>query len=334
VSPVGSKAPSPPQVLSFDVDNDYARVSFRVPAEQVAIATARLIHEVGAGRSSTLESIPVIDNESGEAVPFAFDVDSLQVERDTFCISMLSVGREDGRGNALRSDWGPETCYTRTAVGEDNPDYMPWPLVEAPPQGESLEAEYVDDFRTLVPFIGLNVLQRANLALDDCAILAPGQATQNDPPPADPDMLLDFDSYTCSDTGYNRFQSTMAPELSFIIYRQSRIAGAPGTASDWNQVAPFIDYIHFDRILLPFGDRILPFWRLNDPYFEIILKPPGSAPKFYSFNSVQVRFIDRYPFVATSGGQPYEWRYQAVYFDTERRPIKWRISDWFGSAAP
>jgi len=333
LSPVSSKAPSPPQVLTISVDNDYARITFRVPAEQIAMAIGRLIHEVGGGRSSALESIPVIDNQSGEAVSFAFDVEPLQGERDTFCVSMLSVGREDGRGNASRSDWSTERCYTRTALGEDNPVYMPWPLVEAPPQGEPLVGEYVDDFRTLVPFIGLNMIQRGSLARDDCTILAPGQVTQNDPLP-DPDTLTDFDSYTCGETGYNRFQSAMGSELGFILYRQSRIAGAPGTTSEWNQVAPFIDYIHFDRSVLPFGDRLFPIWTLNDPYFEIILKPAGSAPKFYSFNSVQVRFIDRYPFAATSGGQPNEWRYQAVYFDADHRPVKWRVSDWFGSATP
>jgi hypothetical protein len=318
LTPLQTKAPSAPQVLTLDVDNDLARFTFRLPAEQVAMTLARLDYDPGVGSNvRTVDSIAVIDNDAGEAISFSMPVDPLLATRDRFCLSLLSVGRDDGRGSALSSKWSTEKCFTRTAMGEDIPTYLPWPAVQGAIQGDPLAASLVTNLRGVPPFLAIELAESTGMITDvadsisDCWI--------GESPPQD------FDTYGCFSGGVARFKSLVSPELDFIVYRQSRINA--GEASDWVQVSPLIDYVHFDRQVLNLGDRDVTVWGLNDPYIKVT-GSAGLAPL------LTVLFIDQYPFIINAdleGAQEYEWRYQLVYFDDQHRPVKWRGSDWFRS---
>ncbi len=322
ITPSQPKAPSPPQILTLDVDNALARFTIRLPAEQVAMTLARLDHDGGSGDSTrVIESIPVIDNEAGESISGTISVEALQVTKDTFCLSVLAVGQDDGTGNASHSDWSSARCFTRTATGEDVPKYLPWPAVQGATEGDPLEAALVTNYHNYNPFLAFKLGESTDLVQDgtqltDCFV---------QPPVPEPPIRQDNYPYHCFDDGHVRFQSFMESELRFILYRQRRVMG--GVASNWVQVSPLIDYVHFDRQLLDLNldSGLVTLWTLNDPYVKAALDVEDPT-------ILDVWFVDQYPFqssVDSANVQLYEWRYQAVYFDAEHRPVKWRVSDWF-----
>jgi len=333
LTPSQPKAPSPPQVLTLNVDNDFARFTFRLPAEQVAMAMARLEYEPGVGNNArVIEAIPVIDNEPGEAISFSVPVGPVLGNKDRYCLSLMSIGSDDGTGSSLSSDWSSEKCFTRTALGEDIPKYLPWPAVQGASQGEPLAATLISDYRSIQPFLSIWLHESPDLVTPnpvlnptDCWVLQPGQLNTNDPPAADESLLRDFDSYQCLSGGVARFRSALASEMRFILYRQSRVNG--GKASDWVQVSPLIDYVHFDREIFDIGLDSGPItvWTLNDPFFRVVMDVANLA----------ILYVDQYPFLIDADvakTQPYEWRYQTVYFDEDHRPVKWRATDWFREA--
>jgi len=339
LTPTNPKPPGPPQILVFEVDDDFARFSFRLPAEQASVALARLVYQPPLGTEErTVEGIPVIDDEPASVVSYTIPVEALQATKDRYCLSMLAVGRDDGTGDAPISDWGPERCYTRTATGEDLPAYLPWPPVPGVPQVDPKVAAFIDppdslDFGLLPPFLYIFLAGSEELAsspnglfeFDDCVTLAPGQPDPN----VVPDSNLagrDFTGYQCFTGGLAKFRRVLEEELGFVVYRQRRIGGAAGA---WIQVSPLIDYVHFDRSTREIiKGRFDSVWTLNDPYIEIVKN--GDASR------IDVIFVDRYPALLGSGnfqlqGAP-EYRYQVVYFDDANRPEKWWISDWFRGA--
>ncbi len=318
LTPSQPKAPSPPQVLTLNVDNDFARFTFRLPAEQVAMAMARLAYKPGIGADTrTIEAIPVIDNEPGVAISFSVPVGPVLGNKDRFCLSMMSIGSDDGTGSSLSSNWSSEKCFTRTALGEDIPTYLPWPAVQGAEQGPNLDAALVKDYRSVQPFLAFELASSRDLVSDVAETISDCWIPDSVIPEQD---RQDFDDYSCFSGGAAKFRSTLAPDLGFLVYRQSRVNG--GKASDWVQVSPLIDYVHFDRQVVQIGDRDVTVWTLNDPYVKTILNGP----------SLGVFFIGQYPFLIAAdpaGAEFYEWRYQTVYFDADHRPVKWRVTDWF-----
>ncbi|MDH3265998.1 MAG: hypothetical protein OEM25_03440, partial [Gammaproteobacteria bacterium] len=332
LSPAQPKPPSPPQILTFNVDNSLARFTFRLPAEQTAIAISRLSHNtVSGGETSSSTNIPVIDNEGGESISASMMVAPLQTNRDTLCLQIMSVGRDDGTGSAAHSDWSSEKCFTRTAAGEDVPDYLPWPAVHGATEGAPLEARAVTNYLQFSPFLAISLGETAvfsgspDLGSSYCWITLPDFPN---------DVVQDFFPFTCFDNGHMRFITNLEPELRFLMYRQSRISG--GAASDWVQVSPLIDYVHFDREVVDIGldEGPITVWTLNDPYIKTFWDLVSSG-------TVEVLFVDQYPFQMGGSAFPggvaapaHEWRYQAVYFDAQHRPVQYRVSDWFGGEAP
>lgn len=327
ISPSSVKAPSPPQILEFTVDDQQARFTFRLPAEQVAVALARLDHEPGDGGSNrSIETISVIDNEPGVSISYALPVEALQAPRDRFCLSMLSLGRDPGNGKSLSSDWSVQRCFTRSPDGEDLPDYMPWPRVQgASFDPRPLQAGLVSGYRALPPFLAIKLLEEDGL-MENCQSLQPGQSNPSTPSTIPENQMRDFDLFACLDPGISKLRSVLIPQLNFLVYRQSRING--GAPSDWIQVSPLIDYAHFDRRVEQISDRDIAVWTLNDPFIRTMLFNPVGI----GGGRLSVLFLDNYPYVVAAdllGTQLYEWRYQVVYFDQQHRPVKWRASDWF-----
>jgi hypothetical protein len=195
--------------------------------------------------------------------------------------------------------------------------------VQGAVQGEPLDAGLITDYRSVAPFLAFKLTSSRDLFTativnpNDCVVV----------PLAEPEPdRRDFDGYACLNGGVAKFRAELAEYMNFMVYRQSRINSGP--ASDWVQVSPLIDYVHFDREFIPGSvrgdDRGATVWTLNDPYIKTVLQGPELA----------AWFVDQYPFLVAAdatGTQPFEWRYQVVYFDSEHRPVRWRGSDWFAA---
>tara|TARA_R110002096_G_scaffold161007_2_gene327345 strand:- start:14670 stop:18110 length:3441 start_codon:yes stop_codon:yes gene_type:complete len=328
VTPEHPKTPSPPQILSFDVTSSEAQFSIRLPAERIAIALARLDHEPASGEpTSAMESIPVIDNVTSDAINVTMPVTALQGEQDRFCLKVMSVGGDDGTGNAPSSDWSAEKCFVRTPAGEDTPTYLTWPRVQGATEGAPLIASLVTDHKSLQPFLSLNMAVLPEIVgdgseLSHCWVEARA--------------ATEFDAFGCWDGGLAKFHAALDPELRFILYRQQRLVGDVISTRDWIQVSPLIDYVHLDSEVIPNGDSSLLMHTLNDPYFKVGLGYMGAGGS-QDPQSLTVWFVDQYPFLQArdaAGNEPFEWRYQAVYFDRQHRPVSYRVSDWFSGSAP
>jgi hypothetical protein len=328
LAPSNPKPPGPPQIQSFVVGIKQAQFTFRLPAEQVAITLARLDHEPGDGSSDRqFKSIPVITVEAGESVSYSWPVDELTASKDRFCLSLLAIAPSAGTAAPLRSPWSKERCYSRNDSGEDLPEYLPWPEVKSPSEGEPLSG-FLTEYRGLSVLLGMG-LKNENDLLDLCERILPDQIPGTPPPePSTPEgEYTDFDALECTDNGMVAVKAALASELNFMLYRQHRISN--GTESNWVQVSPLIEYAHFDDIpTRTRGEKdALSFieWRLNDPFVKILYS--DTAP-----DTLQFIFVDHYPFATHADyppTQPYEFRYQAVYFDKDQRPVRWRQSAWF-----
>ena len=290
----------------------------------------RLDHESGDGTSGRIvDALPATNLEPGQIVSHNLPVDALQLSKDRFCLSIQAIASNSGNGVSLRSPWSKQRCYTRLAGGEEDlPVYLPWPDIDGPSQGDTLLGGLVTNFRKVPDFLAMRLAREPGL-LEGCERLLPGQIPGQQPDPFQPEEEANrFDDLECTDAGMAAVKAALKPVMNFILYRQTRVMG--GEAGDWIQVTPLIDYVHFDDIpprQPSEKDASLIEWRLNDPYVKFIYNGTGIANDTLSFI-----LLDRYPFSSYADilfSQPYEYRYQAVYFDDRHRPVRWQQTNWF-----
>ncbi len=339
------KAPGSPQILNFKVNDAEADITFRVSDEQAVITMIRLDHNKSDGSMSrTVDSVSVIASSTGENIVHVLSVDALLTTKDRFCVSLKAIARNSGDVQSLSSPWSKQRCYTRLSTGEEDlPTYLPWPSIEQSVEGAPLLGEFISDFRRSQHFLMLNNLASTNRvstnarhigSIAECLYLLPGQVTGELPPsPESVAASNEFDRIECTDAGLAIMKTVLVPHLNFILYRQSRIVG--GNEGDWVQVSPLIEFAHFDAItpvnlgLDPKDDPGIIKWRLNDPFIKFFYNTQIFAVDFF--------YLDRYPFVSSTNlfstldgiASLSEFRYQAVYFDSSHRPVRWRQSNWF-----
>lgn len=332
LSPAYNKALGAPQILSLDINETEATFTFRMPAEQAAVTMIRLDHDKGeGGNDRKITSIPSINFSSGEIISHTVPVGTLQNTKDNFCLSLKAIPRSSG-DSSLNSPWSKKRCYTRTSDGEeDKPTYLPWPTVKSAKEAEplfggsfsfgSISLMLQNTTRDILEF-PLTFLH-GELA-GKCQVRSKGKV----PIPYLANSTSVSEEVICTDAGYKVIKNALKPQLNYLLYRQKRAESEP--EGDWIQVSPLIEFTHFDEISPPLQVKNLLFkWRLNDPFIKFV---KFDDKDFYLFIH-----HDRYPFVtdiafgqkSKFGNTPYEFRYQAVYFDNTHKPIRWRKSDWF-----
>ena len=326
LAPTNPKALGAPQILSFDVNDSKATFTFRLPSEQAAVTMIKLIHETAKGETNrTISSTPSINTKLGEIVTHTADVGTLQGSKDRFCLSLKAIARSSDN-SSLNSSWGKQRCYERLSGGvEDVPTYLPWPLVKPATKGKALTGAPLDIIlRTqALDIIGMPLINITDELAGKCTVLSKIGDTST----ASEYSSSISEDIVCSDSGRSTIQAGLKPSLNFLLYRQRREEDLQ--ESDWVQVSPLIEFAHFDKMApeLQIKDPLYK-WRLNDPFIKFFKMKDKD---FYAF-----MYHDRYPFVKgtllgrkVADVQPYEFRYQAVYFDSKHRPARWRQSDWF-----
>jgi hypothetical protein len=342
--------PGMPQLLDFSVSDNAAQVRWRLPLEPLAAVLVRLEHEPAEGPTvRRILAVPVAGRGAGEPVSHNTLVSELAGERDRWCVSLRAVGVHGADQAGSASDWTPQRCVTRSDVFEPPPVYLPWPAVAGPVERAPLPAfSYVsvlelwgvipgdqsDENRDRLLVAAPRILaSAAAAALEDPALLIMqpvpaielgrveglgragcradlAEAVGYPPLPA----------VECSDGGRLRATAALESALGFLVYRQWR--RPDGTAGDWQQASPLIEFAHWDPID---GDGKTEVQvRLNDPWIRLVRADDA-------IDTWRVLFFDRYPvvlpFVSSEGR---EYRYQLVYFDDRHRPVAWRQTDWIG----
>jgi hypothetical protein len=227
---------------------------------------------------------------------------------------MRSLAPNTSGADSQFSEWSPLRCYMRRADAASETSYLPWPIVPGPSKGTEIDAEPLLLFGT-IPVLAIELGEVAGLSRQ-CQ-LDVGNGLTGFPPAYD---------VACTDVGRSLANVGLEPAMDFLIYRQRKDGN--GTLGDWVQVAPLIEYAHWD-ILEESPETNLkdPLTsRLNDPYIE--LSPTDPTNDIWTYY-----FIDRYPYELLAPGNSTEYRYQLIYFDDEHRPVLSRLTNWIGAGS-
>jgi len=314
-----TKLPAAPQLVAFIVDDTEALLRWRAPVEPLAAVVGRLEHEAGDGsQRSRVINVPVAGVGSGAVESFQISVEALVGEADRWCVSLRSIGVHGTDAATRASDWTPKRCYTRRADADITPAYLPWPRVPAPaPQAALVPASgNVETPLATIDLAGFVAIELADIS----GLVAEGCEQSGVAPLLYPPLP----TLICTEAARLRAQAALQPALGFLAYRQERDPG--GSLGDWIQVAPLIEFAHWDRIEpRPSATKDDPLTAsLNDPWIELV---PGDGDDEWRF-----LFFDRYPSDFAGDGSGPAYRYQFVYFDQDHRPVAWRQSGWMGGA--
>lgn len=305
LAPVSGKTPTTPQPVSIDVDDASADVSWRLPVEPIAATLVSLDQKLGDGSiDRQYVSVPVAGSGSGGVIADSISVPALVGTADEFCVRYRALAPNTGVSNSRSSDWSPPQCVTRRTGGADIPTYLPWPIVPAATEGTALTI----GLQGVNPGDEGSGLLYIDLGRIDAGNVGGGRGANCQAVPREY-----FYGALCTQVGRQRIQAKAVGE-PFLVYRQRR--DASGTAGNWIQVSPLIDYSHFDSVP---PDTFGRAFDLNDPHIGTRLIPQGS--------DWRLAFVDRYPYAVG------EYRYQVVYFDGSHRIIRWRQSDWISTGA-
>jgi len=291
------KRPTTPQPVSINVDDTVAALSWRVPVEPIASTLISLEHRRADGSNSrTLRSYAHSGTGSGSVLEFDLPVAALDGEADEFCVSYQALAprtRDTLVTEGTASGWSAPQCVTRRTNTSAQPDYLPWPVVDAPVQLAPLDVVVLDE-RLLVK---LGRVEDEKVLTSDC-IEVPEAG---------------YDGALCNREGELKIKAVLDQVTPFLLYRQKR--DASGVTGDWIEVSPLIEFAHFDNVTPEEGrDR-----RLADPFVRLQRAPNETEP--------ELLYFDRYPY------QGLEYRYQMVLFDADHRITGWRRSAWISPSA-
>lgn len=299
--------PGEPQPVSLEFLSDKATVKWRLPAEPIAVTMIEL-SRAGAQPQVLTQGVAQPGNDPQAVLRHDLVVPDSLFAGEEWCVRLRAIGPTVQGEAAVQSDWTAPLCTYRDTVAGP-PQYLPWPDVPQAPQGDALSVlsgvgigalTFVDRVILALPLAEIGALD--NECTDYRTAAEGGGKTE--PGLREP---------VCSQYGLLRADNALSEVLSFVVYRQAR--NAAGVLSDWQQVSPTIDRLHWDR------QATTPTtWKLADPYIGLVPLDPAS-------DQWQFVYVDRYPRMA---GRDY--RYQIVYFTSDQRIRQWRGSDWFGQA--
>lgn len=313
--------PSVPQLIDLTLNTDSAVVRWRNPLEPVAVTLIEMTYTHVSGEKSTSGvSVPSAALGSGEAENFEINIPNLTEFPGRLCVRTRALSPNAQDTKSVSSPWSAPLCKDIVPNGQVEPDYLPWPTVDAISRGKNTTAHIGVEFRSEGRLFGLDQkfvdLFDFEIPNNDCQFnfnAALGTAT----------VFRVFPIVECTLKTKTLFESQFGEYASFMLYRQSGDENNPG---EWVQVSPLIDYAHWDYKGLKKPDGFKDdrrFYELNDPFIKLYYISDKDSGNFIWRAAV----LDRYPYDFSK-----KHRYQIVYFDETHRIVHWRLSDWFDPA--
>jgi len=307
-----SPPPGPPQPLQFkfDAGSNTGSISW-LPPQQPVLGTLVEFYRSDTPegedpfRTTTFFEHPnrtAYDGPIEQAVMLDDPIDLSDPDwEEEWCFRARTIGRA-GTGDEKEavSPWVGPRCGIRTALGEEIPEYLPWPRIESVPQGESLAALY--------------------LAADGLPVIhltpAPSCATRSCDAPGEACLDLEAQAEPPSDClGLcDALEAAIAGQVGFVAYRQERGPGVPATP--FYQVSSYVPGLFCTETINYSG---VDFSTLADPLIFYDALPALGLP----WSDSSLFFVDRYPHSVD-----YEYRYQFVYFDDRGEITRYRTSNW------
>ncbi|QHS11077.1 hypothetical protein [Sinimarinibacterium sp. NLF-5-8] len=317
------QTPPAPSLLSLDLNQDQAQLVWILPAVRL---TGSIVELTRIDDGMVLrQSIPATESsEQGVAQTAKFGLPTAIAQSEQWCLSAKTVGvAAIGQASQAVSPASASLCTTRSDYPVEKSRYLPWPPIPQPLDGEAFEVVYFSSSEQgSLPALRLG---RAGIVTDiQSCQLSPealgscgktGECLVNE----FPGLCVAPKPFELCET----VRSELAGKLDFVVYRQSR-KGA-GTETDFVQVSPLIDRafcnVQRDDQYCPLRGDCPVVNTLQDPFIQIGVLPEAEHGE--SWRDPQYVFVDRYPH-----REDRDYRYQAVYFDTDGEIRGSRTSGW------
>ncbi len=315
-SPAPVNPPNPPQIISLSANVDTAVFSWRLPLDPVSVTLIELSSDQSPAIDDSDRQLITVPNAGFQPGRIFEDhstaIHLLEGSREQWCVRMKAIAPiADGATVPLSSRWSNKVCRFRSTSNVESTTYFPWPKVENLQVKMNLPVILASDLAvsgSSMPFESMPIMINFGLHEIDGQSCIIHDITET----AELEPLFFGRDMTCFSMAATLEQS-MVSDLPFILYRQAETA--TGERSNWIQVSPLIDKVHWDQTFDK--DENQNIWKLNDPYFRFFRIP--SLPDGGWFLS----YSDRYPYV--SG---YKYRYQMVIFSEQHAIRAIRQSSW------
>ena len=316
-------APAQPQTLT-PVGNLKMALQWRLPTQVQSMVEVELTRREPVGLDSIRTRLPAVAQNNGGSQSLQVDVPERIGDSEQWCLRLRTFAPTAQVGQPRYSNWSAPLCDQRNADTVSPPEWLPWPQLADIPEGESLPASNSTSIYAIRGDNGGSQIAVANglyLSLGDfeygtntdCAVPLYSRGVLGDVDlevPASGSYLTDL---FCRNNGYARAQRVINEHLNFMVYRQTR--SPDGNTSGLVQVTPMIDRVHWATVYDEKGTQFLGY-RLRDPFVWAFADAS-------QVGQVELVFYDR-----TGLLNDYDYRYQVVYFDADKRLQRWRATDW------
>ena len=340
---IALSAPSPLDI-QFTPNSDTATLSW-LPPEQSVVGSFVEWYWKGADAGVTQSSFSRFFPHAGHsAADGSVTVDvQITVEQsgsdwqEEWCFRSRSVGQSADPGNEALSEWSPEVCNQRLALGQTPPNYLAWPDVEAPKfqavdtADGLLPARYLANDELPVVLLSKNVVEMPGSCdllnhNGDQYVSGIGNCdAQSNATACFPSIGSNTpnSSITCGAALCNSVDASVTGKLNFVAYRQSATdTNTSTTFSDYIQVSPLIERA-FCKTAVTFIDMLsgttIRTTTLNDPFIKLA-ELNSAGP---DWNGMRAMFVDSYPHILNTW-----YRYQFVRFDSKGEITGYQQTDW------
>lgn len=316
-------APAQPVSLMPAGDTRMA-LAWALPAQVQSMVEVELTRRDPAGLEPLRTRLPAVAQNGGGTQSLQLDVPARIGDSEQWCLRLRTFATTATIGQPRFSNWSAPLCEQRADDSVAPPEWLPWPQLADVPQGEPLSLEDARDIYTLQTETGGTPVPIASglyvplgefefLRPSDCDLPVYSRDVYGSHDTAPPESGLFLTDLSCNFSGYARARQVIETQLDFMVYRQAR--SPAGETSGFVQVTPMIDRVHWESVNDP-KDQWLIGYRLTDPFVWAFADADQT-------NRVELAFYDR-----TGLLDAHEYRYQFVYFDSDKRLQRWRTTDW------
>ncbi|MHA7879549.1 MAG: hypothetical protein ACX931_07150 [Saccharospirillum sp.] len=311
-------SPALPRALTPVGDTRLA-VQWQLPAQAQSMVEIEVTRREPAGMAPIRTRVPAVAQTEAGLQSLQIDVPAQSADAEQWCLRVRTFAPTAEVGSPRYSQWSAPLCEARLASGVSPPEWLPWPELAEVPEGEPLASHISDDVyfaSTTVPIsngVYLPLGEFVYATNTHCQVPVYSRNSLGDVDLTPPESGRYLTDLRCLNPGYARAQSVLGEHLNFMVFRQAR--AADGQRSGFVQVTPMIERVHWVEMFDEKGTQFLGH-RLQDPYVWAFADAdqPGR---------VELVFYDRAGLL-----NGYDYRYQVVYFDADRRLRQWRATNW------
>jgi len=317
---------APAQPVGLAPAGNRMALQWRLPAQVQSMVEVELTRREPAGLDPIRTRLPAVSYSGGGLQDVQLDIPDLATDTEQWCLRLRTYAPTAVIGQPRYSNWSAPLCDDRAVNTVAPPEWLPWPQLATVPEGDPLsmhDNETIQFIRrengsTMIPVasslhFSLGEFEFGNPSDCRMPMYVRGQIGTYDPTvPESGRYLTDL---MCKNSGFARANQVIGDNLDFMVFRQARTPA--GQSSQFVQVTPLIDRVNWEPVYDDKGTQFLGN-RLRDPFIWAV----ADAEVDYG-GRIELVFYDRAGLL-----DGYDYRYQVVYFDPDKRLRQWRATQW------